>query len=265
MHRVTRLFFAGSVLCLIIVAQFAGAQTISEEARRYMARGQAAIEMARSPEEYGDAIKEFEKAARLAPDWPDPFFNLALLQEKTGRFKEAVVSLREYLRLAPNSPDAAKMRERLYKLEYKAEQTLTIPDIIDVLVSNFSMDTDLWRATKSSPNNPRGCGGTWMELILSRAGADSVKALASLRYYQSNGGQYHQTLKITGPVLRYVTTINVCGDTANRQLGGCDSVMEHEIEVVSKRLVRVKQTVLRGGSGAGVADGNRFTCTFEKR
>lgn len=265
MNRIARLFFAVLALCLMMVPRFAGTQTISEEARRHMARGQAAVEMARSPEEYGDAIKEFEKAAKLAPDWPVPYFNLALLQEKTGRFKEAAVSLREYLRFAPNDPDAAKTRERLYKLEYKAEQTLTVPDIVDVLASGFSWDTDHWRVTKSSPGNARACGGTWMELVFSRDAADAVKALAALRYYQSNGGQRHQTLKVTGPVLRYVTTVNVCDDAANRQLGGCDSVMEHEVEVVSKKLVRVRQKVLSGGSGAGVADGNKFVCTFEKK
>lgn len=247
-----------------LMSHSVAAQSVPEEARRHMARGQAAVEMARSPGEYDDAIREFERAAKLAPDWPAPFFNLALLQEKTGRFEEAAGSLKEYLRLTPDDPDAAKVRERLYKLEYKAEQTLTVPDIIDVLVSGFSIDTSLWKVTKSSPNNARACGGTWMELVFSRDGNEAVKALAAMRYYQSIDTHY-QSLKVTGPVLRYVTTVNVCDNAANRQSGGCDSVMEHEVEVVSKRLVRVKQVVLRGGFGAGVADRNRFACTFEKR
>jgi tetratricopeptide (TPR) repeat protein len=112
------------------------AQTIPEEARRYMARGQAAVEMAKSPEEYDSAIKQFQKAAELAPAWPEPHYNLALLQEKKGKLKEAAASLREYLRLAPDAPDAAKLQEQIYKLEYKAEQLLTLPEIIDLLVNN---------------------------------------------------------------------------------------------------------------------------------
>ena len=37
------------------------AQTIPEEARRYMARGQAAVEMAKSPEEYDSAEECWER------------------------------------------------------------------------------------------------------------------------------------------------------------------------------------------------------------
>jgi hypothetical protein len=48
-------------------------------------------------------------------------------------------------------------------------------------------------------------------------------------------------------------------------LGGCGAVMEHEVAVVSKRLVKVNQKVLRGGIGNGVRDGQRFTCTFQKK
>jgi tetratricopeptide (TPR) repeat protein len=117
------------------VALYFGQQTVSEEARRHMARGQAAVEMAKSPVDLDDAVKEFQEAARLAPDWPDPYYNLGLVQEKAGKFREAIANLKECLRLAPNAPDAAKVKEQIYKLEYKTEQVLSVSDIIDVLVS----------------------------------------------------------------------------------------------------------------------------------
>lgn len=122
--------FAVSALLLPAV----NAQAVSEGARRHMARGQAAVEMAKSPEDYEQAIKEFQQAARLAPNWPDPYYNLGLVQEKAGKLREAITSLNRYLQLAPGAPDAAKVNEQIYKLEYKVEQVLSVSDIIDVLV-----------------------------------------------------------------------------------------------------------------------------------
>lgn len=249
----TRLILVLSLLCLIVTLGTAGTQGIPEEARRHMARGQAALEMAKSPDEYEPAIKEFQAAARLAPGWPDPWYNLAALQEKTGKLKEAIASLKEYLRLAPGAPNAAKIRDQIYKLEYRAEQMLGIPEVVGVLVSFLS-----WKYSGE-------CNRllTWGEGYLQRDGAEKVKALKATRYY--TGHSYFQTLNVTGPVLKYVTTINVCDAAADRQSGGCDSVVENEIEVSSKTLVKVKQKVLRGGDGAGVRTGQNLSCTFQKK
>jgi len=255
MH-ITRPVLFFTVLCFIVMPLFAGAQSVPEGARRHMARGQTAVEMAKSPDEYGPAIEEFQAAARLAPGWPDPWYDLALLQEKTGKLKEAIASLKEYHRLAPNAPNAAKIREHIYKLEYKAEQVLTVPQIIDALVSLLQWDCD-----KDISKYPRLY--MWGELRLQRAGTETVKALQAVQY--SPKGEYYQTLKVTGPILKYATTVNVCDESANKQAGGCDSTVENEIEVVSKTLVRVNQRVLRGGDGAGVRTGQKFSFTFRKK
>lgn len=258
----------GFVLLSFVVLSTAQAmaQTIPENARRHMARGQAAVEMANSPDGYESAIKEFSEAARLAPGWPAPYYNLALLQEKTGKFKEAAASLEEYLRLAPKAPDAGKIRDRIYKLEYKAEQTLTVADIIEVLVSGFSLNAG-WKvsAQDAAGNNiPQSakCGGGFGDLQFSRNGVDSVKTLEAIRYYPVR--EYYQTLTVTGPALKYTTVINVCDKSADAELGGCDAVTQHEIEVASKNIVKVKQTVLRGGFGAGVATGEKTICLFHR-
>ncbi len=228
------------------------AQTIPEAARRHMTRGQAAIEMARSPHDLDMAAKEFQEATRLAPAWPepwyDPWYDLAGIEEKTGKFKEAVGNLKKYLRLTLNAPNAAKIRERIYKLEFKAEQILTVPEIIDALLSFLG-----WECNQK--HYPRLY--TWGELKLERSGADAVRALRIIRYDP-------QILKITGPVLKYETIVNVCDRSANAR-GSCDSIVENEIEVVSRTLVRVNQAVVRGGGGAGVRTGQKFACTFQKK
>lgn len=94
------------------------------EARKLMDRSQAAVEMAQSADDYDKAIKELVQAIRLAPDQPGPYYNLGLLQEKTGRYADAAESLKQYLRLSPNADDADKVQSHINRLEYKHEQDL---------------------------------------------------------------------------------------------------------------------------------------------
>ena len=70
-----------------------------------MARGEAAVEIAASDSDYRKAEEEFQAAVRKAPDWPLPYYNLALVQEKSGRYSQAIENLNTYLRLSPNAPD----------------------------------------------------------------------------------------------------------------------------------------------------------------
>ncbi len=98
------------------------AGTVPEEARRYMARGIAAVEMAKSPGDYALAVKEFEQAAKLAPDWPLIYYNLGSVQSKAGDYVYAMKNFQRYLELAPRSPDAAKVQEEIFKLEYRRDR-----------------------------------------------------------------------------------------------------------------------------------------------
>jgi hypothetical protein len=250
--------FAAILVLLLGVAPVFG-QTVSDEAKRHFDRGVAAAEMAKEPADYELAIREFEQAARLAPDWPDLFYNLGLVQESAEKYADAIKSLRQYLQLAPNAIDAEEVKSRINKLEFKAEQVLTIPDIINVLV-----EFRRWKYTATQKTDGRECRMYYGELSFQRAGTDSVQAMRAMRYYlpERDMVQY-QELEVTGPVLTYTITINVCTDRAtDQQLGGCDSVFETEVEVVSRRLVKVHQRVLRGGSGNGTVTGDEYSCTF---
>ena len=112
-----------SVVLLVLLGTGSSvfSQTISEEAQRHFSRGIAAAEMAHSTAGYEDAIREFEKAKALAPNWPDVFYNLGLLLERTGDYDGAIQNFQKYLRLAPASADADQVRETIHKLEYKRE------------------------------------------------------------------------------------------------------------------------------------------------
>lgn len=107
----------------VLLFSAVNAQTVSEDARRHMDRGQAAIEMAKTPAELEDSIKEFKKAAELAPDWPDPYYNLGMVQNKIERFDDALKNLMRYLQLAPNARNAQEVKQLVNRIEYKNEKT----------------------------------------------------------------------------------------------------------------------------------------------
>lgn len=54
---------------LFLLLSVVNAQAVPEEARRHLDRSQAAVEMATSPADLEDAVRELQKAIELAPDW----------------------------------------------------------------------------------------------------------------------------------------------------------------------------------------------------
>lgn len=93
-----------------------------EQARKYLVRGMAAIEMAKGDDDLGLAAEEFRKATEMAPNLAAAWYNLGKVQAKTGQLKEAIDSYNRYLALAPQAEDATKVRDEVTKLEFKLEQ-----------------------------------------------------------------------------------------------------------------------------------------------
>ncbi len=96
-----------------------GPEVVPEAAKRYMGQGQAIAERAKSPQDYEEAIRIFEKAAGLAPTWPDIYDQLAYAQENAEKYAEAIKSLRKYLTLDPPYVDKKIYEVRIFKLEEK--------------------------------------------------------------------------------------------------------------------------------------------------
>lgn len=128
------LFISLSFVMIAYTANVFG-QDVSAEARRHMNRGLAAIESAVTDGDLQDAIKEFEAATGLAPDWPDPYFNLGKVQEKVGRTSDAIASYEKYLALAPNAQDAQEVRQLVDKLQYKADKEARLKKVYEMMVS----------------------------------------------------------------------------------------------------------------------------------
>jgi tetratricopeptide (TPR) repeat protein len=95
---------------------------LPEDALRYLGRGNAALQDAKSAQDFQDAIAEFDKAVLAAPWFADAYYNLANAQAAAGNYGAAAKSVNLFLLAAPNSPDAPKAKKLMYELEYKQEK-----------------------------------------------------------------------------------------------------------------------------------------------
>lgn len=117
------------------VSLFSGQQNVSDEAQRYFDRGMAAVEIAKSSDENIPAIEEFNKAIALAPNWAEPYYQLALVQEKLENYGAAITNLKRYLLLVPNASNAAAVRSLVNKIEYKQDQKEGIAKVYQMMTN----------------------------------------------------------------------------------------------------------------------------------
>lgn len=108
-------------------------QKVSDEAQRFYDRGMAALEMAKSLDDNTAAVEEFNKAISAAPNWAEPYYQLAMVQEKFEKYGEAVVNLKHYLLLAPNAGNVATVKSLVNKLEYKQDQKQAVKKIFELM------------------------------------------------------------------------------------------------------------------------------------
>ena len=93
------------------------APTVPPEARRAFVMGNTYQKGAKSPEDFGLAVRAFQEATSAAPWWGDAYYNLSVALESAGRFDEAKAALTFYLMSQPK--DAAQAQERLYAIDAK--------------------------------------------------------------------------------------------------------------------------------------------------
>ncbi|MBN1474333.1 MAG: hypothetical protein JW914_06935 [Syntrophaceae bacterium] len=229
MSKITNIIFLPTIsLVLLFGIDSSIGQTIPEEARRHMVRGEMAMEMAKSPDGYEAAIIEFKEAARFAPRWSQAYYKMGLAQEKAGKYGDAIISLKKYLQLAPKSPDAPKIKEKIYKLEYQAEKVIANEVALEIFSS--LADANSWHLRSETPQDDfsrlRGMK------ISGRAGEKIIIAY-------SNGPNQTATIQATpnGKILKYETIYYLCSQTV--QSDKCPIWNEFKLEVISKRQVKM--------------------------
>jgi len=95
---------------------------LPDDARRFMNRGMAAAEGAKTESDYKDAIQEFQKAVNSAPWLGSGYRNLAVVQDKAGQFAQAVQNLKFFLLTNPPAADAEAAKTLMDKIEYRQEK-----------------------------------------------------------------------------------------------------------------------------------------------
>lgn len=249
MNRRLLVFIAAAVW--LAMALPAAAAPVPEEAQRHFARGMAAVELAKTPEDYVPAIREFEQAQALAPGWPDVCYNLGLVQYKAGRFGAAAASLKHYLQLVPEAPDSREIQQLVYKLEYQAEQVLSVTDIVEALVSFYQ-----WPVVHQE--NPRNQGWSYILNYHRRDGDNAIEALVNMDYYAGGTNQIaylYQTIKVTGPTISYAAAVDQCG---SKSKDSCPVLIKTEVTVVSRTDVILHQET-RGSFGT-----IHYSCEYRK-
>lgn len=112
----------GMVLILCVSAAYAAES--AQDARKYMVRGVAAIEMAKTPAELEEAAAEFVRATELDPSLAAAWYNLGSIKAKLGDYNGAIASYKRYLSLVPKAEDASKIQDEIIKLEFRQEKAL---------------------------------------------------------------------------------------------------------------------------------------------
>lgn len=142
------------VILLLSISVVCG-QTTSEKARRHMIRGQTAAEIARTWQDYEIAIREFEQAAKLAPDWPEIYYNLGVVQKKAWQYDKAIENLEKYLALAPNAKNVDAVRDLIYKIEFLKERGWSMEDLVGTWVGPKEVGSLTISLKKSAERYPK--------------------------------------------------------------------------------------------------------------
>lgn len=212
-----------------LLALHAMAQDIPEEARKHLIRGKTAMDIAKNPGDFELAIGEFNQAITLAPEWDEPYLQLGKVYEKTKQYTLAIASLKTFISLTQDATKATEAKEKIYELEFLAEQTLTTEYIINTLCEGFC----LWESS--------GDPLYWPYYYLTKftkTGENSVQ-LKSTKY-SDDGSLFFNVdvnLIITGPVIKFNTYSNQCSSS-------CPYNISNEIEFVSKTEIIYRMTVM---------------------
>jgi len=213
-----------------------------------MAGAEMEVQNATSDEGYHNAIVEFEAAAKAAPEWSTPYYNLGMMYMKLKDHELALKNYRKYLRLAPNAADAPAVKNEIYKIEY----------------------------VLSKRNKVKGIDGTWLQTDMKRWWLSGVELYIS--YDGGEGYLYvYDSRHVPVRSMRY-KQISTKGKTITLQFErGTDNLVLHlnedgELEgqiegkpfVLSKRVLGLTlNRKLRVGPWARNADGTPIYGFYE--
>lgn len=238
------------------MVEVAGAGDTSVEARKCFVRGQTAMEMVKVPADYETAIDEFKKARDLTPDWPEVYLNLAEAQEKAGKFQDAAESLRRYLNVFQAAPQAAEIRDRITRLEFRAEQEITDDAALEIFGSLGHRD--LWVLRGVSP------GSDPSRFAVKILGREGRRILMSYYAGMDGGGWQSFRTEPSGKVMKLQLIEKRCD--RETQENGCPVINIVNMEIISRRHVKVYHKQMTSGVGGVIPPSvHEYIYAFERR
>lgn len=247
MKEYIRLIFLLGVFSAITINVVA--QEIPEEARKHLIRGKTAFEIAKQPNDFVLAIEEFNQAIALAPNWDEPYLQLGKVYEKTKQYTEAITSLKTFISLTQDNTKASEAQEKIYELEFLAEQTLTNESIVNILCEGFSS----WEMSGNQLYWPY-----YAATKFEKTSNNSVQLKKTI--YGNDGGVFFSVdvnLNITGPVLKFTTYCDQCTPS-------CPYNISNEIEFVSKKEIIYRQTLMPIMPNSQSTKVEKLTAKFSK-
>jgi tetratricopeptide (TPR) repeat protein len=99
-----------------VMRKMSSKPALPEEARKFGVQATSLVEKHR----YDDAIVLYQKALEIAPWWAEGHYNRALVLATQNRFPEAIMGMKHFVVLAPESPDARAAQDKIYEWELEA-------------------------------------------------------------------------------------------------------------------------------------------------
>jgi tetratricopeptide (TPR) repeat protein len=132
--------------------------TIPEEARRHFVMGEMIFKEAKNADAFSLAAAEFTEAARLAPQWPDARYDLALAKEAAGDYSGAMADLKLYQQFKLTDAEARTVQDKIYAIEAKQKMAVDEANSPAVQLEKLikSLDGGVWRCVRSTNDNNIG-------------------------------------------------------------------------------------------------------------
>ncbi|MBI5316075.1 MAG: tetratricopeptide repeat protein [Nitrospirae bacterium] len=91
--------------------------SLPETARRFVLQAESLVQDKR----YEEAIAKYDAAIAVAPWWAEAHFNRSLVLAEENRYASAIESMKRFIVLVPDSPDARAAQDKIYEWELKVK------------------------------------------------------------------------------------------------------------------------------------------------
>ncbi len=234
-----------AVFLIFVGAGSVSAQQISAIARQHFDRGLELSRSASKPVDLDSAIGEFRAVLASEPKFALAWYNLGLVQDAAGRYREAATSLRRYLGLSPGASDRRETRTLIAEIQAKADRSFSNQEIGYVLEGLLA--------------RRYGCNSFG---VVKRDSAGNLLARTRILYYQGPGRsvlEQFDRLELHGPRVRLLSVMDIC-DPANP--GSCPRLIETTIEILSRTKANLVESISSSTGAVSIAP-MRTECVLE--